>query len=450
MGVMLQTFYWDCPRVDAKEYRWWNTVRARLPDIARAGFTSLWLPPVHKAANLGGPSMGYDPYDYYDLGEFDQKGAVPTWFGTKGELLGLIADAHRLRMTVLADVVINHNSGADAQEVNPITGQPRWTLFQPKSGIFPRNWECYHPSMYESWDEMSFGEMPDLSHRNPYVYAELLKLARWLIEEVGFDGFRYDFVKGYGANTITAIQEYRYMRDGAPFTPYGVAEFWDSASAIENWVNLANFSNSNPVDVFDFPLREMLKALCDEDGFSLRRLASWDTVLRQQPQSVVTFVENHDLRDEGRPIQNDKLLAYSYILTHEGYPCVFWQDYFNRGLALPNSPNGIAALIAAHEKYAGGDTRTLYLDDNLYIMQRGGYADQPGLIYVLNNGASACRGEGVMTGRANATWQPIAWWGRDDRSRPADETTDSEGRGQFFAPARGFAVYVAARDSRLT
>jgi alpha-amylase len=55
------------------------------------------------------------------------------------------------------------------------------------------------------------------------VYAELLKLMRWLIEEVRFDGFRYDFVKGYGANTITAIQEYRYMRDGKPLVPYGVA-----------------------------------------------------------------------------------------------------------------------------------------------------------------------------------------------------------------------------------
>ena len=158
--------------------------------------------------------MGYDPYDYYDLGEFDQKGSVPTWFGTKAELLALIDDAHQNNLSVIADIVINHSSGADAQELNPLSGQSRWTLFNPKSNKFPRNWESFHPNMYESWDEMAFGDMPDLSHRNPYVYAELLKLARWLIEEVGFDGFRYDFVKGYGANTITAIQEYRYMRDG--------------------------------------------------------------------------------------------------------------------------------------------------------------------------------------------------------------------------------------------
>ena len=78
MGVMLQAFFWDCPRVDKKEFQWWTYVRQQIPSLANAGFTSLWLPPVHKAANLAGPSMGYDPYDYYDLGEFDQKGSIPT------------------------------------------------------------------------------------------------------------------------------------------------------------------------------------------------------------------------------------------------------------------------------------------------------------------------------------------------------------------------------------
>ncbi len=442
MGVMLQAFYWDCPRAEGREYQWWNTVRQQVPSLAKAGFSALWLPPVHKAANLGGTSMGYDPYDYYDLGEFDQKGKIPTWFGTKQELLDLIAEAHRNKVSVVADIVINHNSGADRQELNLLTGQSRWTLFTPGSKKFPRNWESFHPSMYESWDEMTFGDMPDLSHRNPYVYAELLKLARWLIEDVGFDGFRYDFVKGYGANTITAIQEYHYVRDGQLLQPYGVAEFWDNARAIENWVDLANFSNSNPVDAFDFPLREMLKALCDQFGFSLRNLGTWETVLQKQPGSVVTFVENHDLRDEGRPIVNDKLLAYSYILTHEGYPCVFWHDYFNYNLALRDSSNGIDALVAAHEKYAGGAAQTLYLDDDLYIMQRTGYGDKPGLIYVLNNRGDSWRGAWVTTRWQNTSFAPVAWWGRDDRSRPNGQSTGPDGRGQFFAPPRGFAVYA--------
>ena len=98
MGVMLQTFYWDCPRVEAKEFQWWNAIREQIPALAKTGFSALWLPPVHKAANLMGPSMGYDPYDYYDLGEFDQKGSVPTWFGSKADLLSLIKDAHQNSM----------------------------------------------------------------------------------------------------------------------------------------------------------------------------------------------------------------------------------------------------------------------------------------------------------------------------------------------------------------
>src|SRR6185369_12272925 len=109
-----------------------------------------------------------------------------TWFGTAQELNELIQAAHSFRLSLIADVVINHNSGADICEVNPITNQARWTGFNPKSGKFIRDWQCFHPSLYESWDEMTFGDMPDLSHRNPYVYAELLKLTRWLIEEVGF------------------------------------------------------------------------------------------------------------------------------------------------------------------------------------------------------------------------------------------------------------------------
>ncbi len=123
MGVMLQTFYWDCPNAENREHQWWSFIKSQLPSIAQAGFTALWLPPANKAASW--KSMGYDPYDYYDLGEFDQKGGVPTWFGSKVELLDLIQSAHAQGLQLYADLVFNHNSGGDAQELNPIDGQAR-------------------------------------------------------------------------------------------------------------------------------------------------------------------------------------------------------------------------------------------------------------------------------------------------------------------------------------
>ena len=166
MGVLMQAFYWDCPKLEGKEYHWWDYITGLIPSLSRTGFTALWLPPACKAANISGMSMGYDPYDYYDLGDIDQKGSKETWFGSREQLVTLIKTAHNQNMQVYADLVINHNSGADNEEVNPIDGQKRWTKFTPGSGKFPRDRTCFHPSYYETWDGGTFGDMPDLCHSN--------------------------------------------------------------------------------------------------------------------------------------------------------------------------------------------------------------------------------------------------------------------------------------------
>ncbi|HEX6879018.1 MAG TPA: alpha-amylase family glycosyl hydrolase [Terriglobales bacterium] len=437
MGVLMQAFYWDCPSLEGREGAWWDTVRAQVPALAQDGFTALWLPPASKAANWN--SMGYDPYDYHDFGEFNQKGRTETWFGTKQQLSALIADAHARHLQVYADVVINHNSGADAQEVNPLTSQNRWTKFTPKSGKFQRNWECFHPARYETMDGFpTFGEMPDLCHRTPVVYQGLMELTRSLVEDIGFDGFRFDFVKGYGSWIVKGMAEYRYSNGTRPFC---VGECWDSERAIDDWLGAVNSFNDNPVSAFDFPLHYKLKGLCDQFGFDVGTLIQ-GTVAQRFPLQAVTFVDNHDtVRDPANSVVTDKQLAYAVILTHEGYPCVFWQDYFNFGLAKRGTGNGIAALVTAHEKCAGGSTQVLYSDHDLYVMQRSGHQSAPGLVLVLNNGG-AWSGRTVPTQWKNRHMAPIAWWGRDDSSRPSDKWTDLDGVADLWAAGRGYAVYV--------
>ena len=235
MGVLLQAFYWDCPKLENKEFEWWNFVKEKVKELSGAGFTALWLPPACKAAN--GVSMGYDPYDFYDLGNIDQKGSVKTWFGSKNALEALIAEAHAYNMQVYADMVLNHTSGADVEEINEYDGKKRWTKYDVGSGKFNRDWTCYHPSWFERWDDEGFDGMPDLCHRNPAVYSALVEYARWMIEEIGFDGFRYDFVKGYGTWLITAILERLYTKNGKTnFSPFGVGEYWDSDAPITQWL----------------------------------------------------------------------------------------------------------------------------------------------------------------------------------------------------------------------
>ena len=427
MGVMFQAFYWNCPQEEQQDGTWWNFLGAKLPELQQAGFTALWLPPASKAANLGGPSMGYDPYDYYDLGDFNQKGRTRTWFGNQAELTALINAAHTANMQAYADLVLDHNNGGDAQEANPIDGKNRWTKFNPASGKFPRNWEYFHPSPYETFDEMTFGDMPDLCHRNPKVYGEIIYLAQWLVETIGFDGFRFDFVKGYAPWMVKAIAELRYLKKGNQgFYPFCVGECWDGERTINDWLSSINTFMDNPVSAFDFPLHYELKGLCDSYGYSLRNLANAGSVIQDSPSQAVTFVDNHDtIRDPNNAINNDKLLAYSFILTHEGYPCVFWMDWYNFGLAMSGTPNGIAALVAAHEKYAGGPTQVLFADDNLYIMQRIGGSSQPGLIYVLNNFGDAWNGITVQTQWRNVQFEPVAYGGKD--TRPSAEQDHGTG-----------------------
>jgi len=438
MGVMFQTFYWDCPSAEDREHQWWTHIRSKVPELARAGFTALWLPPCNKAAYW--KSMGYDPYDYYDLGDFDQQGGVPTWFGTKDELIDLINYAHEHGLSVYADLVLNHNSGADEKERNPLDKKTRWTKFNPKSGRFPREWKHFHPNAYEIWDNEEFAGMPDLCHRHPYVYTEMIAYARWLLEEVGFDGFRYDMVKGYGGWMVRSIQELRARRGRTSFKPYAVGECWDCDRTIKDWLDEANAWSDNPVGAFDFPLRWRLGDLCDCYGFSLKTLAQNGVLLWERPGQAVTFVENHDVvRDH--PIINDKLLAYAFILTHEGYPCVFWQDYYNWKLAKPNTPNGIEALVKVHENYASGPTKVLHADDDLYIMQRNGTGGQPGLVFVLNN-TGEWNGAWVQTKWSNQRLTPVAWHGRDDLEKPSVKWADASGWVDLWAASRGYAVYV--------
>jgi alpha-amylase len=440
MGVMMQAFYWDCPKLENTEYNWWSFVKHKISILKQAGFTALWLPPPSKASS--NPSMGYDVYDYFDLGEFDQKGSVRTWFGSKDELIELIKVAHENGIQVYADVILNHNSGGDEEEVNPIDRSKRWTKFNPQSEEFKRSWKCFHPSPYERWDDKTFGAMPDLCHRNPYVLGNLLKYVRWLIEEIGFDGYRYDFVKGYGSWMATSIQDLRVRKNGKFINPFGVGECWDEYSVIKDWLTETNALSDNPACAFDFPLHYRLKDLCDTYGYSLKNLSQSGTLQNDYPQNAVTFVDDHDTAHEA-PIVNDKILAYAFILTHEGYPCIFWQDYFNYQLAKKNSKNGIDALIKVHEQYAGGTTSVLYVDDDFYIMQRNGSENQEGLIFVLNNRGEIWNGRVVHTKWRNIKFIPAAWGtNKDNIQAPLEQWTQGNGWGEFYAPPRGYAVYT--------
>src|SRR5208337_2490337 len=84
----------------------WSELAQKIPEIAEAGYDSLWLPPPSKASS--GFSAGYDQFDPFDLGDQNQSGTVATRYGTKAQLLQAVQMAHRFGLRVYFDNIVNH------------------------------------------------------------------------------------------------------------------------------------------------------------------------------------------------------------------------------------------------------------------------------------------------------------------------------------------------------
>jgi alpha-amylase len=100
------------------------------------------------------------------------------------------------------------------------------------------------------------------------------------------------------------------------------------------------------------------------------------------PLNSVTFVENHDtdLSSTDKIVTN-KLLGYAYILTSEGYPCVYYRDYSTDKDCLGLKPK-IDNLIWIHEVLAAGTTEQRWKNFDVFAYERTGGAR---LLVALNN-----------------------------------------------------------------
>jgi len=109
--LMLQFFTWNTLH---NNMSWWKHLESELPELAKMGFTQVWIPPSNKAKSVEG--RGYDAYDLWDLGEFNQKGTIRTRWGTKQELLQACQTAQQVGIDIIVDAVLNHKIGADRTE----------------------------------------------------------------------------------------------------------------------------------------------------------------------------------------------------------------------------------------------------------------------------------------------------------------------------------------------
>jgi alpha-amylase len=169
------------------------------------------------------------------------------------------------------------------------------------------------------------------------------------------------------------------------------------------------------------------------------------------PTKAVTFCANHDTDQ----IITDKMIAYAIILTYQGYPCIFWHDYFQYGLATGGGSgsgwgNGINQLLWCREKLAGGAPNIQILESsNPQVLVYGSYgqsASAPGYIVIINTNPSNWEGVTVTTGDGylkSQTLKAYAWSSTISGQNYAPENKPCDGSGNVtvYAAPRGYAVY---------
>jgi alpha-amylase len=306
--VMLQGFHWTSQDVQQNGKPWYQIMTENAGVIKDAGFTCVWFPPPSKTAD----SEGYLPNQWYEL---------DARYGTKAQLVAAVKALRPAR--ALADIVVNHRTGtatAGADFTKP--------AFADNAAGVVREDECAcGRGNADTGEGNNAGR--DLDHTNGSVRAEIQKWQAFLKQEIGFAGWRYDQVKGYGGSFVGD-----YNDASQPYLSVG--EYLDGdRQKVVNWVDATRGRSM----AFDFPTRFRLFDALTQNNFGVLKTVDGKPTgtLGWWPAMSVTFVENHDFEEVrrglyGPPFPRDKVLqAYAYILTHPGVPCVFWRHFFDAG-----------------------------------------------------------------------------------------------------------------------
>lgn len=323
-GVMLQGFSWD-----SYDYSQWTVLEKQADDMK--GFIDLvWLPQSGKCIETT-QVMGYKPYYY-----FNQNSS----FGTEAELRSLIAKFKANGIGAIADVVVNHRNTDGwftfpAETYNGVTYQMLSTDIckNDDSGSTATQAKKDGVSLSNNNDEgTDFGGCRDIDHKSENVQKIIKAYLKFLKEDIGYTGFRYDMVKGFSG---THVADY----NDAAGVEFSVGEYWDGNQSIINWINKTKKKSA----AFDFQFRYNVRDAVGVKDNKIVSSPNWsklksDINLMHDPtyrQYAITFVENHDMQYRSKdepldPLKRDTLAANAYMLAMPGTPCVFqphWRAY---------------------------------------------------------------------------------------------------------------------------
>jgi alpha-glucosidase len=206
-----------------------NGIASKLDYLAGLGIDAIWITPFYPSPQV---DFGYDVSDYEN---------IDPQFGTLADFDRLVGAAHKRRIKIIVDYVLNHTSDQHpffvASRSSRNSPYRNWYIWRdPKNGGPPNNWSSSFGPIAWTLDEKTgqyyyhrfYSQQPDLNWRNPEVEKRMFQTVHfWLAR--GVDGFRLDAVNylledpQYRDNpvlpelrpgsTTEHLQELKYNRD---------------------------------------------------------------------------------------------------------------------------------------------------------------------------------------------------------------------------------------------
>lgn len=388
-GVMLQGFFWD----SFSDTQWTN-LEAQADELSQY-FSLIWVPQSGKCLETYN-TMGYTPYYY-----FNQNSS----FGTESQLRSMISTFKAKGIKTIADVVVNHHNtngwfGFPAEVYKGVTYQfqPSDIVANDDGGATKTEADKQGISLSSNYDEgEGWGGMRDLDHKSANVQNIIKAYVRYLKDDLGYQGFRYDMTKGFAASHVADYND-------AAGIEFSVGEYWDgNATAVKNWIDAASKKSAS----FDFAFRYAVRnAINGSTNGTQTSSQNW-TLLGDDKQTTginissgeyrqwaVTFVENHDTQyrsasEQNDPIRKDTLAANAFLLAMPGTPCVFlphWKAYKQE----------IKAMIDARKAVGITNTSTY----SRYLAEASRYGaivngEKGDLLVVVGNGANTYQPAGA-------------------------------------------------------
>ncbi|MFD9098618.1 alpha-amylase family glycosyl hydrolase [Streptomyces collinus] len=209
-------------------------VTERLNHLATLGVDALWLSPFYPSELADG---GYDVADHRD---------VDPRLGTLDDFDAMAAEAHRLGLKVVVDLVPNHTSHRHpwfqaALRAGPGSAARDRYVFRPGRGVHgelpPTDWQSVFGG--SAWRRVPDGEwylhlfapeQPDLNWDDDEVRADFRATLRFWSDR-GVDGFRVDVAHGLAKDLAEPLRDVGSVgatgEDALPLVPPGSHPYWD-------------------------------------------------------------------------------------------------------------------------------------------------------------------------------------------------------------------------------